>query len=176
MFPSITRWFLPLYLGSYTKWKAAYSEIREAGSALPTVLDQISDPKWWGVSSLVLCAALLAAEIPRDDQFALILGDGDIHPVTQLEKILHDLFSETRGIGTLDRDFCEEVVRWFKLTASHACPQWKYSGDILEYSTTGTTRLREVSRTSMGEVGAALINSVLVVQNGQGIGEQEAMM
>ncbi|KIJ55902.1 hypothetical protein M422DRAFT_239063 [Sphaerobolus stellatus SS14] len=152
----------------------------------------------------------------------LILGDEDIHPVTQFEKILHDLFAETRRIGTLGQDFCEEVVRWFKHTASHARPQWKSSGDILEYCeyrivdagfwlTISLMRCamdlqqpqrddevvsecehlagyhamlvndlfsyrREVSRTGMGEVSAALINSVLVVQNGQGIGEQEAMM
>ncbi|KIJ41383.1 hypothetical protein M422DRAFT_255573 [Sphaerobolus stellatus SS14] len=152
----------------------------------------------------------------------LILGDEDVHPVTQLEKLLHGLFAEIRGIGTLGQDFCEAVIRWFKLAASHARSQWKSSGDILEYCeyrivdagfwlTVSMIRCamdlqhpqrddqvvsecehlagyhamlindlfsyrREVLRTSAGEIGAALINSISVVQNSRGIEEQEAMM
>ncbi|KIJ38562.1 hypothetical protein M422DRAFT_258674 [Sphaerobolus stellatus SS14] len=141
-----------------------------------------------------------AIEDFQSSDFALFIcyGEGDIHPVTQLEKILRDLFAEIRGIGTLARTSVKKLfgglsslpatlVRNGSPPATFWSTQPQRDNEVVSecehlvgYHAMLVNDLfsygREVSRTSMGEVGAALINSVLVVQNGQGIGEQGAMM
>ncbi|KIJ24460.1 hypothetical protein M422DRAFT_39167 [Sphaerobolus stellatus SS14] len=152
----------------------------------------------------------------------LILGHEDVHPSTQVEKVIHDLYTEIRRIGELGQNYCEEVVQWLKFATRHDRSKWKSSSDFSKYCeyrfldagyglTISMLRYaldikhpqrddevvsecehlvgyhcmlvndlfsyrKEMASKSTGEIGEALMNSVLVVQNSRDIGEHEAMM
>ncbi|KIJ30011.1 hypothetical protein M422DRAFT_36729 [Sphaerobolus stellatus SS14] len=152
----------------------------------------------------------------------LILGHEDVHPSTQVEKVLHDIHTETRRKGELGQNCCEEVAHWLKFATRRDRPEWISSGDFSKYCeyrfldvgyllTLSIMRYaldiqhpqrndevvsecehlagyhfmlvndifsyrKEMASRSKGEIGEALMNSVLVVQNSRGTGEHEAMM